>query len=50
MDTSIYTRLSLQLLPQMVNVEVDAPLSQKTMEEISSQVCILSRRYSFQAS
>ena len=33
----------LQLLPQTVNVWVDAPLSQKMMEGISSQVCILSR-------
>ena len=49
MDTSICTGLVLQLLPQTVNVWVDAPLSQKTMEEISSQVCILSQRYSFQA-
>jgi hypothetical protein len=50
MDTSIYNELSLQLLPHMVNVWVDAPSSQKTMEGISSQVCILSRRYSFKAS
>jgi hypothetical protein len=50
MDTSIYIRLGLQILPQTVNVWVDAPFSQKTMEEISSQVCIFSGRYSFQAS
>jgi len=49
MDTSIYTGPVLQLLPQTVNVRVNAPLSQKMMEGISSQVCILSRRYSFQA-
>jgi len=48
MDTSIYTGLVLQLLPQTVNVRVDAPLSQKMMKGISSQVCILSRRYSFE--
>ena len=49
MNTSIYTGPVLQLLPQMVNVPVDAPLSQEMMEGISSKVCILSRRYSFQA-
>jgi len=49
MDISICTGPVLQLLPQMVNVQVDAPLSQKMMEGISSQVCILSWRYSFQA-
>ena len=49
MDTSIYIGPVLQLLPHTVNVRVDAPLSQKMMEGISSQVCILSRRYSFQA-
>ena len=49
MDTSICTGPVLQLLPQTVNVRVDAPLSQKMMEGLSSQVCILSRRYSFQA-
>ena len=42
MDTSIYTGLGLQLLPHMVNVWVNTPSSQKTMEGISSQVCILS--------
>ena len=42
MDTSIYTRPILQLLPQTVNVRIDALLSQKMIEEISSQVCILS--------
>ena len=42
MDTSIYIGLGLQLLPQMVNVWVDASSSQNTMEGISSQVCILS--------
>jgi hypothetical protein len=50
MDTSIYTELSLQFFPYMVNVWVDAPSSQKMMEGISSQVYMLSRRYSFQAS
>ena len=49
MDTSIYIGPHLQLLPQIVNVWVDALSSQKMMEGISSQVCILSRRYSFQA-
>ena len=34
----------------MINVWVDAPSSWKIMEGISSQVCILSRQYSFQAS
>jgi len=29
MDTSIYSGLSLQLLPHMVNVWVDAPSSQE---------------------
>jgi len=38
MDTSICTGPVLQLLHQMVNVWVDAPLSQKMMEGISSQV------------
>ena len=33
MDTSIYTGPVLQLLPHMVNVRVDAPLSQKMMRE-----------------
>ena len=50
MDTSIYTGPVLQLLPRTVNVWGDAPLSQKMMEGISSQVCIVSRRYLFQAS
>ena len=50
MDTSIYIGLGLQILPQTVNVLVDAPFSQKMMEEISSQVCIFFGRYSFQAS
>jgi hypothetical protein len=50
MDTSIYIGLGLQILPQTVNVWVDAPFSQKMMEKISSQVCIFSGRYSFQAS
>jgi len=50
MDTSIYTGPVLQLLPQTVNVWVDAPLSQKIMDGISSQVFILSRQYLFQAS
>ena len=50
MDTSIYTRLALQLLSHTVNIWIDAPLSQKTMKEISSQDCILSQPYSFQAS
>jgi len=45
MNTSICIRQSLQLLPQIVNVWVDAPLSQ-----ISSQVCKLSGWYSFKAS
>ena len=49
MNTSIYIGLSLQLLPQTVNVSIDAPSSWK-MERISSQVCILSGRYFFQAS
>jgi len=50
MDTSIYTGLGLQLLPHTVNVWADAPSSQNMMERISSQVCILSGQYSFQAS
>jgi len=50
MDTSIYTGPGLQLLPHTVNVWVDALWSQKKMEEISSQVCILSRQYSFEGS
>ena len=55
MDTSIYIGLGLQILPQTVNLLVDAPFSQKMMEEISSQVCtsqvcIFFGRYSFQAS
>jgi hypothetical protein len=50
MDISIYIELDHQLLPQTVNVWVDALSIQKMMEGISSQVCILSRRYSFQAS
>jgi len=33
MDTSIYTGPVLQFLPQTVNVRVDAPLSQKMIEE-----------------
>ena len=33
MDTSICTGPVLQLLPQTVNVRVDAPLSQKMMEK-----------------
>ena len=33
MDTSIYTGPVLQLLPHMVNVRVDAPVSQKMMRE-----------------
>ena len=49
MDTSIGAGPVLQLLPQTVNVWVDASLSQKIMEGISSQVCILSQWYSFQA-
>ena len=32
MNTSIYTGLVLQLLPQMVNIQEDALLSQKMME------------------
>jgi len=43
MDTSIYIVPVLQLLPRTVNVWGDAPLSQKMMEEISSQVSIVSR-------
>jgi len=43
MDTSIYTELVLQLLPHTVYVWVEAPSSQKMMEGISSQVCILSQ-------
>ena len=43
MDTSIYTGPVLQLLPRMVNVWGNALLSQKMMEGISSQVCIVSR-------
>ena len=43
MDTFIYTGLVLQLLPHMVTVWVDALSSQKIMNGISSQVCILSR-------
>jgi hypothetical protein len=50
MDTFIYIGLRLQLLPQMVYVWVDALLSQRTMEWISSEVCRLSRCYLFQAS
>ena len=50
MDTSIYSGLVLQLLPHTVDAWVDASSSQKIMEGMSSQVCILSRRYSFQAS
>jgi hypothetical protein len=50
MDTSIYTELGLQLLLHMVNVCVDASSNQKIMEGISSQVCILSEWYLFQAS
>jgi len=38
MDTSICTGPVLQLLHQTVNVWVDAPLSQKMMEGILSQV------------
>jgi len=49
MNTSIYIGLGLQLLPQTVNVSIDAPSSWK-IERISSQVCILSGRYLFQAS
>jgi hypothetical protein len=47
MDTSIYIGPVLQLFPLTVNVWGDAPLRQKMMEEISSQVCIVSRRYLF---
>jgi hypothetical protein len=50
MDTSIYIGLGLQLLPQTIDVWVDAILSRRMMEGISSQVCRLSRRYSFQTS
>jgi hypothetical protein len=50
MDTFIYTRLSLQLLSQIVNVWVNALLSQRTMKRISSQVHRLSEWYLFQAS
>jgi len=37
-------------LPQMINVWAYALLNRKMMEEISSQVCRLFSRYSFQAS
>jgi hypothetical protein len=47
MDTSIYIELVLQLLPHMVNEWVDAPSSHKKIKGISSQFCILSRRYHF---
>jgi hypothetical protein len=50
MDTSIYIGLGLQILPQIVDVWVDALLSRRTIKIISFQVCRLSRRYSFQAS
>jgi hypothetical protein len=36
MDTSIYIVLGVQLLPQTVNVWVDALLSRKMLEGISS--------------
>ena len=42
MGTSIYTGPVLQLLPRTVDVWGDAPLSQKMMEGISYQVCIVS--------
>ena len=48
--TSIYIGLGFQILPKMISVSVDAPSSQKLIERISSQVCILSRRCLFQAS
>jgi hypothetical protein len=47
MDSSIYVGLGLQVLPQMVNVWINALSSWKIMKEISSQVCILSGQYSF---
>jgi hypothetical protein len=50
MDTCIYIGPDLQLLPQMVNVWVDALSSQKKMKGISSQVCMLYGRYLFQSS
>ena len=43
MDTSIYIEPVLKLLPETVNVWGDAPLSQKMMNGISSQVCVVSR-------
>jgi hypothetical protein len=42
MGTFIYTGPVLQLLRRTVDVWGDAPLSQKMMEGISSQVCIVS--------
>jgi len=50
MNTSIYTRQELQLLPQMVNVWVYALLSRRKIEIISSQVWRLCGRYLFQVS
>jgi hypothetical protein len=50
MNTFIYIRQGLQRLPQMINISVNAPLSWRKMKGISSQVCKLSRWYSFQAS
>jgi hypothetical protein len=50
MDTSIYTEKAHRLLPQMVNVWVDAQLSRRRMKGVSSQVYRLFRQYSFQIS
>jgi hypothetical protein len=47
MNTSIYIVPGIQLLPQIVNIWVNALSSRKMLEGISSQVCIFSGRYSF---
>ena len=49
MDTFIYIGLGFQLLPQAVDVWVDALMSRITIKGLSSQLCILYGRYLFQA-
>jgi hypothetical protein len=50
MDTFIYSELSFQILPQMINILVDVPFNWRTIERISSYVYRLFGRYSFQTS